>query len=127
MDDIFNQYKNFVYVYIDNILVFSKNKEKHVSYLKFVLSEFSKQGIIISGKKAQFSKRNIEFLGVEIGSGHIKLQPHIAKKILDTPTIRNIKALQQFLGLANYTRPFIKNLGKLVGLLYSKLGGTGVK
>ena len=35
--------------------------------------------------------------------------------------------MQQFLGLANYARPFIKNLGKLIGLLYSKLGGIGVK
>ena len=57
-------------------------------------------------------EKNIEFLGVEIGNGHIKLQSHIAKKILDTPVIRNTKALQQFLGLANYARPFIKNLGK---------------
>ena len=126
-DNIFNKYKIFVWVYINDILVFSKTKEEHVSHLKLVLSEFLKQGIVISGKKAQFFRKNIEFLGVVIGDGHIKFQPHIAKKILDTPPIKNIKALQQFLGLANYARTFIKNLGKLIGPLYSKLGGTGVK
>ena len=102
IDNIFNKYKNFVCVYIDDILVFSKTKEKHVSHLKLVLSELLKQGIVISGKNAKFFRKNIEFLGVEIGDGRIKLQPHIAKKILNTPTIKNIKALQQFLGLANY-------------------------
>ena len=47
--------------------------------------------------------------------------------MLDTPTIRDIKTLQQFLGLVNYARPILKDLGKLVGLLYSKLGWTGVE
>ena len=73
LDNIFKQYKNFVCVYIDDILVFSINKEEHVSHLKLVLSEFLKQDIVISGKKAQFFRKNIEFLGVEIGDGHIKL------------------------------------------------------
>lgn len=41
--------------------------------------------------------------------------------------MRDVKFLQQFLGLANYVRLFIKNLRKIVGPLYSKLGGTRVK
>ena len=58
-----------------------------------MLSEFLKEGIVISGKKAQLFRKNIEFLGVEIVDGVIKLQPHIAKKIFDTPVIRDIKSL----------------------------------
>jgi len=127
MDNIFRNYKQFVCVYIDDILVHSKHKQEHISHLKLVLNELLKNGIVISVKKAQFFRNNIEFLGVEIGNGKIKLQPHIAKKILDTPPIKNVKSLQQFLGLVNYARPFIKNLGKLIGPLYSKSSLTGVK
>ena len=61
MDNIFNKYKNFVCVYIDDILVFRKTREEHVSHLKLVLSGFHKQGIVIGGKKAQFFRKNIEF------------------------------------------------------------------
>ena len=127
MNNIFNKYKSYVCVYIGDILVDSKNTEEHVSHLKLVLSEFHKQRIVISGKKAQLFRKNIDFLGVEIENGKIKLQSHISKKILDTSDIRNGKALQQFLGLLNYSRTFIKDLEKLVGPLYSKLGGTCVK
>ena len=127
MDEIFSKYRKFVCIYIDDILVHSKSREEHVGHLKLVLSEFLKEGIIISSKKTQFFRNNIEFLGIEIGNGKIKLQPYIAKKILETPPIKDVKALQRFLGLVNYARPFIENLGKLTGPLYSKLGLTGVK
>ena len=96
MDNIFNKYRGFVCIYIDDILVYNKSIEKHVSYLKLVLSGFLKHGIVISGKKTQFFRKKIEVSGVEIGDGKIKLQPHITKKILSTHNVRNIKALQQF-------------------------------
>ena len=73
IDNIFNKYNNFVCVYIDDIPVFSRNKEEYISHLKLVLSEFLKQDIVISGKKAQLLRKNMEFLGVEVGDRHIKL------------------------------------------------------
>lgn len=81
MDDIFNQYRKFTSIYIDDILVHSKDKEEHISHLKLVLAEFIKNGLVISTKKAQFFRKNIEFLGVELGQGRIKLQEHISKKV----------------------------------------------
>ena len=73
MDNNFNKYKGFVYVYINDTLVYSKNTEENVSHLKLVLSEFHKHGIVISGKKAQLLRKNIELLEVEIEDGKIKL------------------------------------------------------
>ena len=57
MDNIFNKYKNFVCIYIDDTLVYSKTREAHVSYLKLVLSEFLKQVIVISGETPQFFRK----------------------------------------------------------------------
>jgi hypothetical protein len=54
MDTIFSKYNNFVLVYIDDFLVFSKIKNEHISHFKIVLSKFLKYGIVISSKKAHF-------------------------------------------------------------------------
>lgn len=51
MNIIFNQYKQFVLVYIDNILVFSKDLREHLEHLQIVFNKFIKHGIIINRKK----------------------------------------------------------------------------
>ena len=73
MDDNFGKFRKFACVYINDILVHSKLKEEHIGHLKLVLSEFLKQGIVISSKTTKFFRHNIEFLEVEIWNGKVKL------------------------------------------------------
>ena len=129
MDSIFNPYKDFVLAYIDNILVYSKNKTDHVLHLKKTLALFEEHGIIISKTKIEHMKERINFLRVIIGEGQIEMQPHIAEKVLGLPDNyhNNLKGLQRFLGLLNYARQFIKYYGRIAGPLYSKTTATGVK
>ena len=76
----------------------------------------------------QLFQQTIEFLGVIIGDGKILLQPHISEKILTFPDkIEETKELQKFLGLLNYARSFIKNLSRIAGPLFSKVGSKGQK
>ena len=128
MDSIFGDYKRFVLVYVDDILVFSKDITEHLGHLQTIFRLFVQNGIIISKKKMELCKTHINFLGIILGEGKIKLQPHIAKKVLDMPNkLDNTKDLQKFLGLVNYARNFIKDLGKIAGPLYSKTGSKGQK
>ncbi|XP_059631379.1 uncharacterized protein LOC132274189 [Cornus florida] len=126
MDDVFKTHINFVAVYVDDILVFSKTKREHKEHLNIVFEEFIKHGIIISKKKMELEKAQIEFLGSVFGNGITQLKPHISTKILDFPDkLEDLKQLQSFLGLLNYASPYIKDLGKIAGPLYSKTSLKG--
>ena len=122
MDNIFRDNDSFVTVYMDDILVFRKNKKKHIGHFQIVLKKFEEHGIIISKSKMQLFQRIIKFLGVIIGNGKILLQSHISEKILTFPDkIEDTKELQKFLGLLNYIRPFRKNLSRIADHLFSKV------
>lgn len=57
MDSYFSKYKEFICVYIDDVLVYNPNKETHVGHLRLVLNEFAKQEIVISSKKISVLSR----------------------------------------------------------------------
>jgi hypothetical protein len=53
----------FVVVYLDDILIFSENKDEHVEYIKEVLWELQKANIRLKLKKYKFYVQETEFLG----------------------------------------------------------------
>lgn len=76
----------------------------------------------------ELCKTYINFLAVTLGNGKIKHQPHISKKILEMSNKpKTLKKLQSFLGIINYVRPFIKDLEKIAGSLYSITYKVGQK
>jgi hypothetical protein len=73
--------------------------------------------------------KEIEFLGAIIGNRKIKLQPHIIKKIISfrEEKLKEKSGLRSWLGILNYARSYIPNLGTLLGPLYSKTSPHGDK
>mgnify|MGYP004717413989 CR=1 FL=1 len=61
MDGIFSKYKSFILLYIDDILVFSKNLDEHYEHLYIVFNDFLQIGLIISKKKIELANEYIEF------------------------------------------------------------------
>ena len=59
MDKIFRDNDSFVTIYIEDILVFNKNKKKHIGHLQIVLKKFEEHGIIISKSKMQLFQQTI--------------------------------------------------------------------
>ena len=125
MDNIFGKY-SFVLVYIDDILVFSYIIQEHIKNLEFIFENLMSHGLIVSKKKLKLFQTQIEFLGLELKDGQIKLQDHIVQKINNFPDkLEDLKTLQSFLGLLNYDRLYIENLSRLARLLYNKTKTTG--
>ena len=119
---------SFIFVYIDDILVFSKTFHEHIKHLELIFEELINNGLIVSRKNIKLFKNQIEFLGLELENGQVTLQEHIVQKINNFPyKIEDLKTLQSFLGLLNYARPYIKNLSQLARPLYSKTKNTRQK
>nr|QVY19275.1 p194 [Agapanthus tungrovirus] len=117
----------FCLIYIDDILVLSKDKNQHKSHLLKFFKVVKENGVVLSKKKTELFQEKIDYLGLSINKGKIELQPHISQKILqfDKNTLQTKKGLQSYLGLLNYARPFFKDLSTLAKPLYSKTGKSG--
>ena len=69
-------------------------------------------------EKCQWKVKEVEFLRVVIGPKGVEMQKDKVEGVLNWPTLRNIKKMQKFLGLANYYRQFIKDFAKLTAPLH---------
>ncbi|KAK4390442.1 putative enzymatic polyprotein [Sesamum angolense] len=113
MDNLFNDYFEFIFVYIDDILIASKNMKEHIKHLEIFSDACYKEGLVLSEKKATIAVNKIEFLGILIDETGIELQKHIVEKIRNFPDIlKDKKQLQSFLGVVNFAGIFIKDLAK---------------
>ncbi|GJU77457.1 Orf y [Tanacetum coccineum] len=83
MDKCFKGTESFIAVYIDDILVFSKNEKEHAKHLEKMLKICEDNGLVLSPTKMKIEVSTVVFWGGVIGEGTIKLQPHIIKKIVN--------------------------------------------
>ncbi|GJV02804.1 Orf y [Tanacetum coccineum] len=129
MDKCFKGTESFIAVYIDDILVFSKNEKDHAKHLEKMLKICEDNGLVLSPTKMKIAVSKVDFLGAVIGEGTIKLQPHIIKKIVNfnEEELKTKKGLRSFLGILNYARSHIPKLGILLRPLYEKTNAHGDK
>ncbi|GJV64770.1 Orf y [Tanacetum coccineum] len=123
MDKCFKGTESFIAVYIDDILVFSKNEKEHVKHLERMLKIYEDNGLVLSPTKMKIAVPTIDFLGAVIGEGAIKLQPHIIKKIMsfNEEELKIKKGLRSFLGILYYASNHIPKLGILLRPLMHRI------
>ncbi|KAL0378728.1 UNVERIFIED_CONTAM: putative enzymatic polyprotein [Sesamum radiatum] len=66
MDNLFKDYFEFIFVYIDDILIASKNMKDHIKHLEIFSDACHREGLVLSEKKATIAVNKIEFLGILI-------------------------------------------------------------
>ena len=92
----------FIIVYLDDILIFSDNYKEHVQHIRAVLKKLEKASLQLKLKKCKFHVQETKFLGHWITTKGIKIEKSKVKAILNWPTPKSIKEVQQFAGLVNY-------------------------
>ena len=72
-------------IYIDDVLLFSKDYDSHQDLLSHFLKIVESHGIMLSDKKSILGQDSVEFLGMVIKDGHYRPGPHIAQELVHFP------------------------------------------
>ncbi|GJY74766.1 putative reverse transcriptase domain-containing protein [Tanacetum coccineum] len=103
----------FVIVFIDDILIYSKNKQEHEEHLKLILELLKKEELYAKFSKCEFWIPKVQFLGHVIDSKGIHVDPAKIESIKDWASPKSPTEIRQFLGLAGYYRRFIEGFSKI--------------
>ena len=115
----------FCFVYVDDILVFSKDLSSHVQHLRDVLLLCREHGLTIGLPKCRFAVTEIEFPGHRLtSSGCSPLVKHSAA-ISTFPQPSDKPSLQRFLGMVNFYRKFLRSAAQVLAPLTDALKGPG--
>ncbi|KAK7575712.1 hypothetical protein V9T40_011998 [Parthenolecanium corni] len=118
---------DFVYAYIDDICIFSENKEQHKHHLRQLLAKLDEAGLTINVAKSEFGKDNVDFLGYNISQGGISPKSKKVQAILDYPPPKDMHGLRRFLGMTNFYRRCIPQAADTMAVLYDMTKGSKKK
>ncbi|KAG8496911.1 hypothetical protein CXB51_008092 [Gossypium anomalum] len=114
MNRIFRPYLDrFVVVFIDDILVYSRDETEHAEHLRLVLQILRDKQLYAKFSKCEFWLREVSFLGHVVSASGIRVDPSKITAILNWKPPRNITEVQSFLGLAGYYRRFVKGFSMI--------------
>ncbi|WVZ89366.1 hypothetical protein U9M48_035784 [Paspalum notatum var. saurae] len=108
MNSVFmNELDKFVVVFIDDILVYSKNEKEHEEHLRIVLSRLREHKLY-----AKFASE-VAFLGHILSAKGVVVDPGKVEDVLNWKQQQTVTEIRSFLGLAGYYRRFIKDFSKI--------------
>lgn len=110
-------------MYLDDILIFSKNKDEHLIHLDLVLKRLDEEHLKINLEKCVFLQEEIVFLGFVISKSSLKMDPSKVEAILNWPTPRNASEVKSFHGLVSFYRKFIKNFSGVCAPMIDYING----
>ncbi|GJX13090.1 putative reverse transcriptase domain-containing protein [Tanacetum coccineum] len=116
----------FVIVFIDDILIYSKDEKEHEEHLKAILELLKKEKLYAKFSKCEFWIPKVQFLGHVIDSRGIHVDPAKIESIKDWASPKTPTEIRQFLGLAGYYRRFIEGFSKIAKSM-TKLTQKGIK
>jgi hypothetical protein len=103
----------FVVVFIDDILIYSKNEEEHAQHLRTVLNRLREHKLYAKFSKCEFWLDRVQFLGHVLTPEGVSVDPSKVQDVLSWKSPESLHQIHQFLGLAGYYRRFIPDFSKI--------------
>jgi hypothetical protein len=114
MNSVFmSKLDKFVIVFIDDILVYSKNKAEHAEHLRIVLSRLREHQLYAKFSKCEFWLNEVPFLRHVLSAEGVAVDPSKVRDILDWKPPTTVHQVRSFLRMAGYYRRFIPYFSNL--------------
>ena len=127
MNRVFRPYLDqFVVVFIDDILVYSKDTQEHEHHLRIVLRTLRENQLFSKLSKCDFWLKEVSFLGHIVSAKGIRVDLVKIEAIVNWKPPRNVIEVRSFLGLAGYYRRFVHGFSVIASSL-TRLLWKGVK
>ena len=109
MNRVFHPYLDqFVVVFIDDILVYSKDAQEHEHHLRIVFQTLRENQLFAKLSKCDFWLKEVSFLGHIVSVEGIRVDPVKIEVVMSWKPPRNVTEVRGFLGLAGYYRRFVQ-------------------
>eukprot|EP00253_Pinus_taeda_P018627 PITA_18627 len=110
MNDVLRPFlDDFIIVYLDDILIFSKTWEEHLKHVKQILDVLKREKLHVKLSKCEFGKTSLNYLGHIVGGGELKTDPSKVAVIVNWPKPKSATEVRSFLGATQYWRKLISN------------------
>ncbi|GJY55623.1 putative reverse transcriptase domain-containing protein [Tanacetum coccineum] len=103
----------FIFIFIDDILIYSRSEEEHVEHLKLIMELLKKEELYAKFSKCDFWLSMVQFLSHMIDSEGIHVDPAKIESIKDWTSPKTLTEICQFLDLTGYYRRFIEGFSKI--------------
>ena len=108
-----------IIIYMDNILIATTGSlTHHQQKVARVLKKLQDNDLYLKPEKCRFNKQEVNYLGVIVGKGEIKMDPVKVQGIMNWPTPTNIHKICSFLGFRNYYKDFIEKYSHITRPLH---------
>jgi hypothetical protein len=126
MNDIFHieVHQGHVLIYLDDILIFDKDLDTHHRHVREVMERLREHKLYLKPEKCEFDKLEVEYLGVIVSEGEVRMDPVKVEGIMEWPNPQCKRDVQSFLGFCNFYRRFIHHFAGIARPMHLLTGNA---
>ena len=118
MHRVFQPYLDqFVVVFVDDILIYSKSEEDHEGHLRIVLQTLREHQLYAKFSKYEFWLTKVRFIGHVVSASRVSMDSEKVKEVMSWERPQSVFDIRNFLGLVGYYRRFIEDFSRLASSL----------